>query len=318
MLHSKYVTINRFKTINQLTMHYVDSENTLEIEKTHDSEKEQSIDGTPYSGKETLIFLHGFPQYSGVWDNQLNYFKSKYRVIAPDLPGYNLSDKPDNSAFYQISNLITVIADFIRAVTNQPVYLVAHDWGGALAWPLTAFRPDLIKKLIILNAAHPSTFTREILNNKKQQIKSRYINDLISETGQLLISQNNFQYLQDLIKAESEQLPFNEQEFQKHIQSWSQPNAIKSMLQYYRNMPLHEDSNEARKIPNIQIKRPTLVLWGLNDSAFCPEILNGLEQYVRQLKIVQFKHATHWLHHEIPDAINKEIAEFIVGHYPKN
>lgn len=299
MLYSKYVTLS------QLTIHFLDSENGLDSEQVLDSEK------SPVSKKQTLIFLHGFPQYSGVWKNQLNYFKNNYRVVAPDLPGYNLSDKPDDSAFYQISNLISVMAEFIETVANQPVFLVAHDWGGALAWPLTAFRAELISKLIILNAAHPSTFTREILHNKEQQIKSEYITDLIAETGPELISQNNFQYLQNLIKAESEQLPFSEQEFQQHIVSWTQPNAINSMLQYYRKMPLHRDSKDAYKIPNIQIKKPTLVLWGLNDSAFCSEILTGLEQYVPQLQIVQFKHATHWLHHEIPDDINKEIAKFI-------
>ena len=106
--------------LQQLKLHYLDS----------DKDSLKNIN----SENETIIFLHGFPQYSGAWEAQLSFFQPYYRVVAPDLPGYNLSDKPDDVDFFSVQNLIAVIAEFISKINNHDsVYLVAHDWGGALA-----------------------------------------------------------------------------------------------------------------------------------------------------------------------------------------
>jgi len=122
----------------------------------------------------TLIFLHGFPKYWQTWQNQLTYFSKEHHVIAPDLPGYNLSDKPQDVLFYQLSNLIEFMAKFIKTVSpTEKVHLIAHDWGGAIAWPLAAFHPELVEKLVIIKAAHPSIFTREMITNSVQRARVR-------------------------------------------------------------------------------------------------------------------------------------------------
>lgn len=296
-------------SLAQLTLHY--------LEAPPDNHKQTS--SVP---NKTIVFLHGFPQYSGAWTAQLDYFAQHYRVIAPDLPGYNLSDKPTDAAFYQIKNLIAVMAEFIAKINHdQPVYLVAHDWGGALAWPLCAFYPHLVEKLIILNAAHPSTFTREILTNPEQQRKSAYISDLIGDNAETLLTKDNFRFLKDLIKHDANHFPFSDEQLHAHGTSWQQPDAIASMLKYYQHMPLHQHSESkgaaskstksAPRIPNIIIKRPTLVLWGMNDAVFCPTLLTGLEDYVPTLTIKRFTNASHWLHHEIADEVNHHIEKFI-------
>lgn len=286
--------------LQQLKLHYLDSE-------------KDSLKNTN-SENETIIFLHGFPQYSGAWDAQLRFFQPYYRVVAPDLPGYNLSDKPDDVDFFSVQNLIAVMAELISKINNHDsVYLVAHDWGGALAWPLVAFYPQLVKKLIILNAAHPSTFTREILNNPVQQQKSAYIRDLIAEDSPEQMRKNNFAYLKAIVSQDIDRLPFSDKQMDAHLTAWRQPKAIESMLNYYRKMPLHENKerNDA-KIPNIRIERPTLILWGLDDSAFCPELLEGIEEYVPNLIVEKFAGASHWLHHEIADRVNASIKAFLI------
>jgi pimeloyl-ACP methyl ester carboxylesterase len=277
----------------------------------------------------TFIFLHGFPEYWATWQHQLAYFSKENYVIAPDLPGYNLSDKPQDVSFYQISHLIEFIAKFIKTVSpNEKVHLVAHDWGGAIAWPLAAFHPQLIEKLIIINAAHPSTFTREMIKNSIQREKSAYIHDLISEDAESLLSKNNYQYLSEKMMVGSKPNVFSNHIKDEYRQVWQQPGAVNGMLNYYRAMPQlaavnsdekyqNEELNgplknlSEMKIPNIRINVPTLILWGEQDQAFVIENLNGVEKYIPDCTINRFKNSSHWLMHEKPVEINEAISQFI-------
>jgi len=310
---------HKFTLVDDVNIHYVESCSDSAIKR----------------GQATLIFLHGFPEYWGTWTEQLNYFSSNYRVIAPDLPGYNLSDKPADSNFYTLPNLITFIAKFIEVMSpEKQVYLVAHDWGGAIAWPLAAFHPKLISKLIIINAAHPSTFTREMANNPIQRQKSAYIHQLISSSGQSLLSKNNYQYLSETMMVSSQTDVFTDEVKTRYRQVWRQKGAVNGMLQYYRAMPqlassdtdnhLIEsgdadrliDSGPVKKIstirvPNIRVNVPTLILWGEEDQAFVNENLDGISQYVPNCTLIRFPNTSHWLQHEKPAAVNNAIALFI-------
>lgn len=287
--------------------------------------------GSENREKGTIIFLHGFPEYWATWREQLAYFSQDYQVIAPDLPGYNLSNKPQNHSFYQVNNLISFIATFIEQVSpKEKVYLVAHDWGGAIAWPLAAFFPHLIRKLVILNAAHPSTFTREMKFNPKQREKSNYIHELISDQAVEKLSSNNCEYLMKEILTDIPTELFDDELKAQYLRVWQREGAIAGMLQYYRAMPqlappasdtLSNEVAESRvegitalddiSIPNIKINIPTLVLWGENDQAFVIENLDGLQEYVRDLAIKRFPNTSHWLQHERPQEVNEEIQAFI-------
>jgi epoxide hydrolase 4 len=269
---------------------------------------------------ETIIFLHGFPEYWATWHSQLAFFSKKYRVIAPDLPGYNLSDKPTDNAFYTLPRLIGFMAKFVQKVApEQKVFLVAHDWGGAIAWPLVAFHKELFFKLIILNSGHPSTFTREMIHNREQQGKSAYIHDFVSNKGVTKITANNYARLQDTLFKGMRQGSLSTDQKMAYLQAWQQPGATLGMLQYYRAMPQQPPSLnkstpasiDMMTIPNIRITLPTLILWGELDEAFVIENLNGIEQYVPDCKIVRFPDASHWLQHDLPLEVNTEIQNFI-------
>lgn len=279
---------------------------------------------------ETLVFLHGFPEYWGTWRKQLSYFAKQFRVIAPDLPGYNLSDKPKDTTFYQVPNLITFFAEFINAIApNKKVTLIAHDWGGAIAWPLVAFHPNLFQRLVILNAAHPSTFTREMINNPEQRKKSEYIHQLIASNAEEILSNNNYQYLKDKM-SDCDPHAFTNKVQQQYEKVWQQSGAINGMLQYYRAMPQLAASGKGKeannkslalskaeqdtskmKIPNIRIDVPTFILWGEHDQAFVNENLDDIERFVPNCQIKHFSDASHWLQHDKPKEINQHINEFI-------
>jgi pimeloyl-ACP methyl ester carboxylesterase len=272
---------------------------------------------------DTLIFLHGFPEAWFAWTEQLDYFSKSYRVIAPDLPGYNLSEKVEHVEFYEVPNLIAVIKNFVEAVSNgNKVTLIAHDWGGAIAWPLAAFYSQLFSRLIILNAAHPSTFTREMIDNVEQRRRSDYIHELIASDAIDNLQKDNFSYLQSTIWKSMSGIDLQTDKKQQYIEAWAQKNALRCMLKYYQAMPQLAPSTDATHdavttitnkmtIPNIRVTIPTYVLWGEQDQAFVIDVLRGLEAYVTDLKIKRFENATHWLHHEIPEDINSTIDNWL-------
>lgn len=298
---------------------------TADIENVNIHYVEAGSDSASNPSRQTIMFLHGFPEYWGTWHAQLEYFSNNYRVIAPDLPGYNLSDKPQDLSFFEVPNLIQFIAKFIQSVAPQEkVILVAHDWGGVLAWPIAAFFPHLIERLVILNAAHPSTFTREMIHNAEQRQKSEYIHELIASDAIDRLSANHHQYLKDKIFAGMRAGTLNETQRKMYQQVWAVPGAINGMLQYYRAMPQLAPSEKATgdtgkqvinptqmKIPHIRITCPTLILWGEQDQAFVKENIDGVEEYVPDLRIKRFPDASHWLQHELPNEVNHEIADFL-------
>src|SRR5690606_3202589 len=97
-------------------------------------------------------------------------------AVAPDLRGYNLSSRPAEAAHYKIGRLIEDIDRLIKALGYQDAIVVAHDWGGALAWSVAISRPQLISRLVMMNAPHPMTFWRALVDDPAQQVASQYMN----------------------------------------------------------------------------------------------------------------------------------------------
>ncbi|MFD2166853.1 alpha/beta fold hydrolase [Thalassotalea euphylliae] len=304
---------SRYVDVNGVSIHY------------KESGKADNFDAS-------IIFLHGFPEYWGTWKEQLAYFTGQFHLVAPDLPGYNLSDKPNDNTFYQVPNLVSFFSKFIKKVAQgNRVILVAHDWGGAIAWPLAAFHADLVNKLVILNAAHPSTFTREMFNNVAQRVKSDYIHDLIADDAVERLSANDYSYLGEKIFSTMNPDAVSTELMREYKSVWSIEGAVAGMMGYYRAMPqlaerepgIKEGSiaantqpspemqAEQAHIPNIRVSQSTLVLWGELDQAFVVETLDGLEHYVTDLTLVRFPNATHWLQHECSAEINQAIDKFI-------
>ena len=303
--------------IKNLRLHYLSSQSQL-------SSLKQPL--------QTIVFLHGFPEHSGVWRKQLSYFGNDFRAIALDLPGYNLSQAPSSLHEFSVPNLVSVIAEFIKIICqDSPIVLVAHDWGGALAWPLASRFPELIDKLVIINAAHPSTFTREMIENQHQRILSDYIHDFLESNAEDQLSSDDFAALK-AHSIDKFRIRLSVEDIAAYKRAWSRPNSITNMLNYYRAMPqlfprenpVPETLNRAVgavetperplneiKIPNIRISMPTLVLWGDNDQAFDVQVLDGLSEYIDDYTECRFADASHWLHHEKPDEVNQAIAAFL-------
>ena len=150
-------------------------------------------------GRPVLMFLHGFPEAAFAWDELLAHFAAPehggFRCVAPNLRGYEQSSRPADVSAYHAKHLAQDIAALIAAECGpqgQLVALIAHDWGGAVAWNLAAARPELMQRLVIVNSPHPQTFWRELQQNPAQQAASAYMNFLVRPDAEALLAENDF------------------------------------------------------------------------------------------------------------------------------
>lgn len=272
------------------------------------------------SGK-LMLFLHGFPEFWYEWKNQLAEFGQDHFAVAPDMRGYNLSDKPESLADYQVD----VLVDDVKALADHLGYskltLIAHDWGGAIAWVFALKYPNYLDKLVIINAPHPIVFQRELLENPAQQEASQYMLVFRSEVAESMLSSENYAPLvQNTLSEGLEKGFFTEEDKQAYLTAWSQPGALTGGLNYYRAAEVGPPTNEEDKsrltafsanFPDPIIQVPTLVIWGEKDPYLLPGNLEGLSDYVPNLTVKRIEDGSHWVVHEQPKLVNQYIREFI-------
>ena len=268
-----------------------------------------------------VLFVHGFPEFWYEWKRQLAEFSRHYLAVAPDMRGHNLSSKPQEVKAYRAKHLVEDLRLLIDHLDGKPCILVAHDWGGAIAWNFAALHPDYLRKLVIINAPHPAIFARELRDNPDQQRASAYMNLFRSEKAERVLSEHDFARLtrMTLDAWAANGGAATPEDRRAYMQAWSQPGALTCALNFYRASPLYppepgETSAPARLDLDpapFRVRVPTLVIWGERDEALLRGNLDGLAEQVSDLTVRRVPDASHWVVHERPDLVNAYIGEFI-------
>lgn len=268
--------------------------------------------------KPLLLMLHGFPEFWFAWAEVMPHFAQDYFVVAPDQRGYNLSSKPEGVSEYKPKHLVEDVIQLIEFFQKKDVVLVAHDWGGALAWNIGIAYAHLVKKLVILNAPHPYLFAKALSENLEQQESSQYMNWLRQKGSEDALTKDNFALLENMLTQFGTSHWFTQEVRALYHQAWSQQHAVKSAVHWYRASPLYPPSSTdpgASKLifdpQDFVVQVPTLVLWGDADTALRPVLLEGLERFMPKGQIKHIPGASHWLIHEKPEWITHEIKTFL-------
>ncbi len=269
------------------------------------------------SGK-LILFVHGFPEFWYAWKDQLAEFGRDHCAVALDMRGYNLSDKPEAVDQYAIKYLVEDLRALARSLGHERFIVVAHDWGGAVAWALAINHPECVEKLIIVNSPHPAVFARELTVSPVQQQASQYMLAFRSRKTEGMLSANNYAALVGIVMGEGlKQGFFTEADRDAYIAAWSQPGALTGGLNYYRASRVGPPTGEegARTFEpgakSMEVRVPTLVIWGEKDVALTLGNLEGLDAYVPDLTIRRIPDGTHWVVHEKPELVNGYIREFV-------
>ncbi len=260
------------------------------------------------------LLLHGFPEAAFVWDEVMQRLEGRVHCVAPNLRGYERSSAPVEVEAYRAKHLVADVAALI-AQQGAPIdLLVAHDWGGAVAWNFAALKPELLRRLLIINSPHPATFLRELRDNPAQQAASAYMTFLCRPDAAALLAENDFARLWPFFESMGGSAWLDAPTRARYREVWR--HGLNGGLNYYRASPLRPPTSASDAIHTLAlpaemttVRVPTTVMWGDADTALPTALLEGLDAFVSELALQHVPGATHWIVHEQPGRVAEVVAE---------
>ncbi len=256
-----------------------------------------------------VLFLHGFPSFWHSWQQQIDYFSSlRYHVIVPDQRGYNESSKPNAVADYRLSLLVDDMVQLLAAMKVKKAYLVAHDWGGIVAWALLKTHPQLFVKAVIINAPYLPSYAKPSV---QQLRKSWYVYFFqLPRLPEWMMQRNDFALLEKVMKRSSVRGTFSTEDIGLYKEAWRKKGSMKAMINWYRALAKY--SSDAKEIfgNRTPVDVPVLLLWGNQDaflekaSGICPA------KHCTRFNQKEYADATHWLPMEKGSEVSEEIERF--------
>lgn len=251
-----------------------------------------------------VILLHGFPEFWYAWRAQIPALAAAgHRVLAPDLRGYNLSDKPLGISAYRSDVLVNDVVGLIDSAKREKATIVGHDWGGAVAWAVAMSYPGRVERLVVLNCGHPSAMMKRIRADRRQLARSWYIFAFqLPWLPELLARANDFQLLVHAMRRSSRAGTFSDAVIAEYRTAWSQRGALTAMINYYRAAL----RRRAPKMPR-RVTVPTQLVWGTGDAFLGRELAEDSLAYCDAGR-VEYLDGSHWVQHELPDRVTELIA----------
>jgi pimeloyl-ACP methyl ester carboxylesterase len=281
-----------------------------------------------------VILLHGFPECWYSWRHQIAALAPRFRVVAPDMRGYNESDKPRPVSAYALSELVADVQGLIEAFGERQAVIVGHDWGGGVAWTFAMDRPEWTRKLVIMNCPHPAIFSQHLRDNRRQLARSWYmfffqipwLPETLLRLGHARGVARAIQ--QSAVNRESITL----EDLRVLRDAASRPGAMRSALNYYRaafrspesqaGLPpwlrrfLHGDQPQTAARLTLEdwpkITAPTLLIWGEVDVALGKELTLGMEPlFAAPFDIKYIPLCGHWVQQEQAQVVNGYLLDFL-------
>jgi pimeloyl-ACP methyl ester carboxylesterase len=253
-----------------------------------------------------IVLLHGFPEFWYGWRLQIQPLAAAgFRVVAPDMRGYNLSSKPDGIASYAGDLLAADVRGLIHERGAESAMLVGHDWGGTAAWTTAMNHPEVVDRLAILNAAHPRKLLQG-LHHPGQLRKSWYFFFFdLPDLPETVVHANRWHFFRHFLHDAHP--AYTPEEIDRYLKAWSQPGASTGMINYYR-------SSVRQKHAEAQIRTisaPTLVIWGQRDRYLGQELAEPDHDDVPNLdRVERLPDASHWVHHDEHERVNQLLTDF--------
>lgn len=270
-----------------------------------------------------VLLLHGFPEYSGAWEDMIERLSDRWFCVAPDQRGYNLTTKPGELRAYAAGRLAQDALALIETFRpgGRAHAVVGHDWGASVAYA-AAIRggPAKIERLAIINGVHPIPFQRELLRDGPQRAASQYIRFLRRPDSHEKLAADDFAGVMKMLWDKMDMTWMTPEKAQAYREAWSRPGAFKAMVDWYRATPLvvpevgeavDPASLPALDAEAMRIRMPHLLIWGLGDKSLLPEARAGLEDLCDDLEVVEIAGADHWIIHQKPAEVAAPLRRFL-------
>ncbi len=268
-----------------------------------------------------LLFLHGFPEYSGAWAEVMAELQESWFCVAPDQRGYGASWRPEGVQHYTTKHLVADVAAMIHHFgQGRASALVGHDWGASVAYATAIRHPDKLARLIIINGVHPAPFQVALASGGAQSEASQYITWLRQNGAEDILARDDFAAMFTLFSAKMDLGWLTPARLLDYKAAWRDAAGLRAMLNWYRATPLlvakPGQPIAASDLPqwdpaHLRITMPHLLIWGQNDTALLPETRVGLDLYCEDLRLIEVADADHWILHQKPKLIAQAIREFM-------
>lgn len=266
-----------------------------------------------------VVLLHGFPECWYSWRRQLPALADAgYRVVAPDLRGYNRSSAPPGVDSYRVDELVADVRGLVEHCGAPQATLVGHDWGGLVAWECAMREPETVSQLAVLNAPHPDLYRRELLDSPTQLVRSWYVFAVqVPWLPEQVLAADDYRLVEESLARAAATDAFTPGEVDRLRAAMARSESPSGPLHYYRAMARETVESGLRSLlpgeswTDRSVDVPTLVLWGERDPALAVTLLDGLDELVPDLQLDRFPEAGHWPHVERPERVNEALLAFL-------
>lgn len=261
-------------------------------------------------GEKLVLLLHGFPEFWYSWRYQLNDLSNEYTVIAPDMRGYNLSDRPEDVSAYEIDNLCDDVIGLIDHLGYEKAAVVGHDWGAGVAWAVGGRNPEKVSKLACLQVPPASIWKKN--QTLKQFFASWYMFFFqLPKLPEWLLTRNDYQKLAVALKTTTAKKGvISSEDVEKYKKAWSEPGAITAALNYYRANIIKRMFGKSQKPEKIKV--PTLFIYGEQDSAVLPQTVEGVGDFIEaEYTELRIPESAHWVQVEAREKVTDALRKFL-------
>ena len=282
-----------YATVNGVRVHYVESG----------------------SGDQLVLLLHGFPEFWYSWRHQLDALGKKFHVVAPDMRGYNLSDKPTRVEDYRVDVIAGDVVGLIDHFGASRAAVIGHDWGATVAWAVAQRYPERVSKLAVMQVPPAAVWRANM--SLRQVLRSWYMFFFqLPRLPEWMIGRKNMAaidrtFTDSVVRKGS----FSAADIENYKEALRQPGALTSAVNYYRaniGRLASRGSKSSEASPNVRTNVPTLFIFAEQDFAILPETVRGVADHVnapfRELRI---KDSGHWVQNEAPEEVNRALIEFL-------
>ena len=265
-----------------------------------------------------VVLLHGFPEFWYSWREQVPALvDAGFHVVAPDMRGYNRSEKPHGVDAYRLDELVGDVVGLLDRFDAERANVVGHDWGGVVAWETAIRHPDRVADLAVLNAPHPGAYRRELLGNPDQWRRSWYaLAFQLPWLPEFVLGVRDCAGIAELLSG-SAATPstFDERDLRRYREAAGRPGALTAAINYYRALFRGELRRELGAVleerRSLAVRVPTLLVWGERDPALGVELTRGLDRWVADLRVERLPDAGHWVQNERPGRVTDLLVEFL-------
>lgn len=254
-----------------------------------------------------VVLLHGFPENWRSWRHQLGPLaEAGFCAVMPDLRGYGRSDAPRGVAAYAPERLVSDVAAIVRSTGAARAHIVGHDWGGVIAWWLAGAHPQLVDRLVIINAPHPTLMRRQLLRRPRQLLRSWYAAFFqLPKAPEVALRAFDGAALRHILRTTpARPNTFSTADIDAYVAALRQPGRLTAALNYYRAALRY-----GSRTPSPRTTAPTLVIWGERDVALTTGLLDDVRRYAPNARIERLPDVGHWVQNEAPGETNRLLLE---------